>query len=322
MEAISRRKLRHIDACLELPVEYQTRTSGFERYDPPFDALPATDLNRIDTPTVFLGKHPHAPVVIGAISRWLRAFRHHQPEPRGGGTGPRDRVNARLAADHHRRRSAGGELCNPRAHPGLPAYWEPRRAQLNKGHGEAHVRRAIELVGVGSLALHTNPLQEALQRNGDGDFTALVDKIVKLTGRGALSVEPQGGWTRSVGHRRDEAPRLRAGRIGRRGRWWYVVGQGRTVCAVRRNQAARRRRVGYPDGGGADRGSCGGTANTAHRFRRDPYRLRGSQAIALGASMVAVARPLLRPALESVESVTASLAGFHRRTPDRDALLR
>ncbi|MBI3693177.1 MAG: alpha-hydroxy-acid oxidizing protein, partial [Mycolicibacterium aromaticivorans] len=62
------RKLRHIDACLHGPVEYETVTTGFERYRLPYNALTQTNLGTVDLSTGFLGAQLRAPVLIGAMT--------------------------------------------------------------------------------------------------------------------------------------------------------------------------------------------------------------------------------------------------------------
>ena len=52
---MSVRKLRHIDACLTGPVEFEGVTTGFERYRLPYDALTQTNLAAVDLRTRFLG---------------------------------------------------------------------------------------------------------------------------------------------------------------------------------------------------------------------------------------------------------------------------
>ena len=39
------------------------------------------------------------------------------------------------------------------------------------------ISNALKRVGADALAVHTNPLQEAVQRNGDGDFSGSVDRL-------------------------------------------------------------------------------------------------------------------------------------------------
>jgi len=52
---MSGRKLRHIDACLTGPVEFEGVTTGFERYQLPYDALTQSNLAAVDLRTRFLG---------------------------------------------------------------------------------------------------------------------------------------------------------------------------------------------------------------------------------------------------------------------------
>jgi isopentenyl-diphosphate delta-isomerase len=52
--------------------------------------------------------------------------------------------------------------------------------QLNKGWGVDDCRRLVELLQANALALHLNPLQEALQPGGDTCFRGLLLKIAEL----------------------------------------------------------------------------------------------------------------------------------------------
>ena len=48
VSALRHRKRRHIDVCLTEAVEYQTVTTGLERYRLPYNALTQTDLDAVD----------------------------------------------------------------------------------------------------------------------------------------------------------------------------------------------------------------------------------------------------------------------------------
>jgi isopentenyl-diphosphate delta-isomerase len=50
-------------------------------------------------------------------------------------------------------------------------------AQLNTGFGVRECQRAVELVEADALFLHLNPLQEALQADGDTDWRGLLGKV-------------------------------------------------------------------------------------------------------------------------------------------------
>jgi isopentenyl-diphosphate delta-isomerase len=62
------RKRRHIDVCLSEAVDYQTVTTGLERYRLPYNALTQTDLGSVDLTADFLGARLRAPVLIGSMT--------------------------------------------------------------------------------------------------------------------------------------------------------------------------------------------------------------------------------------------------------------
>src|SRR5207245_9614325 len=49
--------------------------------------------------------------------------------------------------------------------------------QLNYGVGIDQCLEAVEMIGADALVLHLNPLQEALQQEGDHNFRGLLEKI-------------------------------------------------------------------------------------------------------------------------------------------------
>ena len=49
--------------------------------------------------------------------------------------------------------------------------------QLNYGYGVDECRRAVDLVGADALILHFNALQEAVQPEGDGNFSGLLRQV-------------------------------------------------------------------------------------------------------------------------------------------------
>ena len=161
---------------------------------------------------------------------------------------------------------------------------------------------AFDRVGANALAVHTNPLQEAMQHGGDTDFFGSIARLheiaaaidypvmLKEVGHGIGAAAAADWWTARRGGRR-------------RGRGWHVVGARRTVRALRRDPLSSARRVGHPDRPGAARGAhtlpdVSVVASGGIRTGMD-----AAKALAMGADAVSVARPLLAPGIESVAAV-------------------
>lgn len=309
-ESVAERKLKHVEVCLAYPVDYTTRTTGFETVDLPYSALPETDLSQIDTATTFLGKNLAAPVLIGAMT---------------GGARLSGQINRHLALAAQRL-GVGLMLGSQRvmlADPATVATFDVRPhapdvlvignlgvAQLNQGRGAADGIRAIELIGADALALHTNPLQEAVQHGGDGDFSDLVSKISPITAAVRYPV-----LLKEVGHglSADVAERVAGCGLaaldvaGAGGTSWAKVEEFVNFGEIRNPDLVE---WGIP------------TATALVEVRRAVPELpliasggirtglEAAKALAMGAQVVAVAGPLLAPAIESADAVVAWLDRF------------
>ena len=304
------RKLRHVEVCLHFNIEYETRTTGFERFDLPYCALPETDLKRIDLSTTFLGKPLRAPFLIGAMT---------------GGAALSATINRNLAeaAEHL---GVGLMLGSQRVmleQPEAAASFKVRPfaptallignlgvAQLNKGYGKAQLEQVVATIGADALALHTNPLQEAFQAGGDTDFRGLAAKLEELVPNLPFPV-----LLKEVGHGLSGAVARSVAGAGFAA--LDVAGAGGTswakVEALVRYGEVRHAELtewGLP------------TANALQEVRRALPKLPlvasggvrtgldAAKALALGAQVVAVARPLLAPALESPRAVINWLETF------------
>jgi isopentenyl-diphosphate delta-isomerase len=64
--------------------------------------------------------------------------------------------------------------------PGVPLLANLGAVQLNYGFGLDECRRAVEMIDADALVLHVNPLQEALQPEGQANFAGLLPKIGRL----------------------------------------------------------------------------------------------------------------------------------------------
>jgi isopentenyl-diphosphate delta-isomerase len=307
MTVLGRRKKRHIEVCLDENVDYVRLTTGFERFTLPYRALPDTDLASIDTSTTLFGRDLAGPLLIGAMT---------------GGTELAATVNRNLA------RAAGvlgiglmlGSQRIMLEQPETSPSFEVRDvapdillvgnlgvAQLLEGYGSAELRQVVEHVSADALALHTNPLQEALQERGDTDFRGAARRLAEVVPTLGFPV-----LLKEVGHGISARVAKEAAAAGVAA--IDVAGAGGTSWA-KVEQLVRYGEVRFPEL--AEWGTPTVTALLETRLALPDMTLIASggvrsgldiaKAIAMGATACAVARPLLRPALESAEAVVAVL---------------
>ena len=306
-ETLTQRKLKHVDVCLNYPVEYQTRSTGFETYDLPYCALPETNLSHIDTKTSFLGKALNAPLLIGAMT---------------GGADKSALINKNLALAAENLGIGlmlGSQRVMLEHASAIPSFsvrpYAPTSliignlgaAQLNKGYGATEIIRAIELIKADALAIHTNPLQEALQANGDYDFAKLIPKL-----KGILNSVPYPVLLKEVGHGLSSSVALKLKDQGFAA--LDVAGAGGTSWAKVEDY------VNYGKLKHAELTEWGIPTATAlkdvhNALPEMPLIASGgirtgldiAKALNMGAQVVAIARPLLAPALDSSDAVIEKL---------------
>src|SRR3954469_10234371 len=303
------RKRRHIDVCLSEAVDYQTVTTGLERYRLPYNALTQTDLGSVDLTADFLGARLRAPLLIGAmtggaelsgtINRKLAAA---GPQLRGGMM----LGSQRIMLDND---SASTSFSVRDVAPDVLLIGNIGLAQLDELMVPDLVK-ALDRVGANALAVHTNPLQEAMQHEGDTDFSGSVARLREIAGSIGYPV-----MLKEVGHgigaaaapQRVDLPIAAVDVAGAGGTSWARVEQFVRYGEVRYPALAE---WGIP------------TAQALQEVRRAlpgvPVVASGgirtgmdaAKALAMGADVVAVARPLLAPAIESTAAVLDWLANF------------
>jgi isopentenyl-diphosphate delta-isomerase len=169
-----RRKLEHIEICLDEDVQCQ-RSTMFEDIEFVHNALPEIDRDQIDLTTNFFGLRAGAPLIIAAMT---------------GGHPKTKSVNQKLA-------SAAEEL-------GLPIGVGSQRAAVEDPSladtftivretapsvpvianiGATHVRvapDAVSMIDADILAIHLNPLQEAIQPEGNCNSEGALESIARI----------------------------------------------------------------------------------------------------------------------------------------------
>ncbi|QEN15119.1 type 2 isopentenyl-diphosphate Delta-isomerase [Mycolicibacterium sp. ELW1] len=306
------RKLRHIDACLHGPVEYETVTTGFERYRLPYNALTQTNLGTVDLGTGFLGAQLRAPVLIGAmtggaeLSRTINRNLAEAAQKLGIGM---MLGSQRIMLDDDADGTVATSFEVRDLAPDILLIGNIGLAQLSDA-AFPKIAAALDRIGADALAVHTNPLQEAMQANGDTDFSGSLERLRRLA-----ETLPYPIVVKEVGHGigAAAAERLRELPIAA----VDVAGAGGTSWA-RVEQLVRYGEVRYP--AVAEWGVPTAQALTEVRATLPGMPLMASggirtgvdaaKALALGADVVALARPLLAPAIESPAAALDALHGF------------
>jgi len=303
------RKQRHIDVCLSEEVDYHTVTTGLERYRLPYNALTQTDLSSVDLATDFLGARLRKPVLIGAMT---------------GGAELSGTINRNLAA-------AAQEL-------GVGMMLGSQRIMLDNGSASSSfsVRdvapdvlligniglaqldevvvpdlvKALDHVGANALAVHTNPLQEAMQHEGDTDFSGSISRLRDIAGSIGYPVilkEVGHGIGAAAAAELVDCPIAAVDVAGAGGTSWARVEQFVRYGEIRHPalaewgiptaEALLEVRHTLPD--------VSIVASGGIRTGMDAAKV-----LAMGADAVAVARPLLAPAIESPAAVVDWLQRF------------
>ncbi len=176
---LSTRKADHIRINLEEDVRSRL-TTGLERYRFEHQALPELNLEDVNTRVEVFGRRLEAPILISSMT---------------GGTDQAARVNRHLAEAAQAVGVAMGVGSQRVAleHPEYAASFQVRRwapdillfanlgaVQLNYGYTVDHCRRAVDMIEADALILHLNPLQEALQPEGETRFAGLLRKIEQV----------------------------------------------------------------------------------------------------------------------------------------------
>lgn len=296
------RKAEHIELALQ--DRMQLGASAFDEYVFGHEALPEIDLDDVDTSVTFLGKRLAAPILISCMT---------------GGTELANRINLNLASGAEMRAVAVGVGSQRRAiedpsqaesfrvrqvAPNVPLLANLGAVQLNYGFGVEECRRAVEMIDADALVLHLNPLQEALQPEGQTNFSDLLPKMAAAVE--SLSVPV---IAKEVGSGLSELTARRLAAIGIT--VFDVAGVGGTSWARIEASRSGKRALGeiFAGWGLSTPESILQVRRVRHVTVIGSGGVRSgldiAKAIALGADLAGLAYPFLEAATESPDSVAA-----------------
>lgn len=172
----SARKADHIRINLEEDVRSKL-TTGLERYFFLHNALPELNLNEIDLSVEIFGKKLKSPLLISSmtggsaeatqINQTLAEAAQEMGIAMGLGSQRAAIEDDKLAASFRVRNVA----------PNILLFANVGAVQLNYGYGLAHLQKAVDMAEADALMLHLNSMQEAVQPEGDTNFSGLLKKI-------------------------------------------------------------------------------------------------------------------------------------------------
>lgn len=304
------RKSDHLDINLTRDVGFREVGTGFERLHFAHCALPELDLAEIDLRSSFLGHQVRVPFLISSMT---------------GGMDRGAEINRRLAAVAQATGCAMGVGSQRAAieDPALAASFMVRdiapdimlfanlgAVQLNYGFGVDECQRAVGMIGADALFLHLNPMQEALQPEGNRDFSGLLPKIAAVCA--ALDVpvvvkEIGCGISATVARQLADAGVAALDASGAGGTSWSAVEHHRAGSELARRVSETFIDWGIPTAASvrfARQGAPNLPLIASGGLRTG---LDAARAIALGADLAGFAGPLLRAAVSSADDALTTL---------------
>jgi isopentenyl-diphosphate delta-isomerase len=302
---VTKRKTDHIQINLRKDVSSDL-TSGLEHYHFLHNALPEINLKEIDTSTKFLSKTLKFPLLISSMT---------------GGTEEGQKINhaLELAAAHFGIAMGVGSQRAAIDNPGSMDTFRVRdiapdillfanlgAVQLNYGFTIDQCRKVVDSISADGLILHLNPLQEALQPEGETNFSGLFTKIeliCKHLGKPVIVKEVGWGISEAVATQLMNAGVSAIDVAGAGGTSWSQVEMHRSDSKSFQRIAADFKSWGIP------------TSESIRLVRSGhpnlPIIASGgirtgldiAKCIALGANMCGIAGPLLRAASISDEEL-------------------
>lgn len=175
------RKFEHIKICLDKDVGFQTKTTGFEEIELIHHALPELDYKKLELKTKFFGRTFDYPILINGMT---------------GGHKESKKINrllAILATEFNLPMEVGSQRAALENKDLIETYRVAREissetflignigaGQLVKDYGISDIEACVDMIDANALAIHLNPLQEVLQKEGNFNYHGVLDKIEEL----------------------------------------------------------------------------------------------------------------------------------------------
>jgi len=202
------RKQGHVELCVGSNVTFRNRSAGFDRLHFVHNALPELDYSEIDITTSLFNKTLKVPLLISSmtggykealeINTGLARAAHHFGLGIGIGSARQAMENTEF---HESFRTVRREMPNGFVFSNIGAH---EAATLYRQRAITELRRIIDLVEADALAIHLNPLQELMQPEGSRNFNdvlAAVESCVQTLGIPVIVKEVGAGISKEVARR-------------------------------------------------------------------------------------------------------------------------
>jgi len=309
-----KRKADHIRISLDQNVQARKTTTGFEDIHFIHKALPETDKQKIDLSTTMFNHKFTAPLIVGAITGGtpeatkINATIAEAVDELGLGMG----VGSQRAAIEDKKFEKTFAVARKKA-PTAFLIANIGGVQLVNGYRLKEVKKAIRMIEADAIAIHLNPLQEAIQPEGQTNFRGVLEKIAEI----AKTLEkPVIAKETGAGIAAEEAKNLEAAGV----KGIDVSGAGGTSFAAVEHHRAKRqgrrfqRRLGdiFWDWGIPTAISIVEVCQTVSIPVIASGGIRNgvdvAKALALGANLTSLSQPVLQSAVKGVKETKKVLS--------------
>ena len=306
MAGIEKRKQRHLKLSIDENVQSDIGT-GFEDVRLIHSSIPEIDLEEVSTETELFGKKLASPLIVSAITggteyaKEINSTLASAVEELGVGIG----VGSQRIALENPSVAHTFSVVRERA-PSAMVMGNIGCPQLSLGWGVEEAQRCVDMIQADALAIHMNPLQEAVQVRGETRYRGVLAKIGEVAS--ALKV-PVVMKETGCGISLEDAEKLESVGVaalevsGVGGTSWSAVEHHIAKAEGKRDQEALGESLwnwGIPT-----------AISVVETSRSTDLKIIASggmrtgvemaKAIALGADAVGIARPFLQKAVEGPE---------------------
>jgi isopentenyl-diphosphate delta-isomerase len=309
-----KRKAEHIKISLNQNVQARHVTTGFEDVYFVHKALPEIDKQKVDLSTTVFGHKFAAPLIVGAITGGtveaakINAAIAEAVEELDLGMG----VGSQRAALENKKLEKTFSIARKKA-PTAFLIANIGGAQLAQGYKTNEVKKAIEMIEADAIAIHLNALQEATQPEGQTDFSGVLGRISEIAeklDKPLIAKETGAGISAEEAKELEDAGVKGIDVSGAGGTSWAAVEYYR----AKERKTTFRSRLGdvFWDWGIPTTISLVEVAQTVNVPIIASGGIRNgvemAKALALGASLTSLSKPILQAAVKGVKETKEMLS--------------